>query len=388
MNARNPLISIVAILMLPAISLAATAAPIPQLKAMADAYNNLKSLSVAGTIDLSAEIDGQSAHHHAAFKGAYGGGDKFRHEVVDDVIASCDGAKVYVFQPKANLFTQADAPDDGTIPQPVQSLLMAQDPSLALALSGDASGQLLAGATASQAQPDGTIQISYPDHDLSLTLDPATHLIQRLVMDESRGLRQRGADVKTAMITIDYSATTPNAKLSPADLTFTPPPTADEAPPFAQPKAAVLANDLVGKPAPSFHLNQLDGGAVSNADLKGSVYILDFWATWCGPCRQSLPGLNKIYDDRKAAGLKVFAVNEQEDAPTVKQFIGQTGLTIPVLLDSDGSVGQAFGASAIPETVVIGKDGNVRNVFVGSGNEDGIAAAADSALHEAAPSAQ
>jgi peroxiredoxin len=137
---------------------------------------------------------------------------------------------------------------------------------------------------------------------------------------------------------------------------------------------------LVGKPAPHFRLKQLDGTEISDADLHGTVYVLDFWATWCGPCKESLPELDGIYSHVKADGVKIFAVNQQEDAATVKDFIGQTHLSIPVLLDLPGTAGSAYGASAIPQTVIVGSDGTVKNVFIGSGNDQNIAAAIQAAL--------
>jgi len=124
---------------------------------------------------------------------------------------------------------------------------------------------------------------------------------------------------------------------------------------------------LLGKPAPSFKLKDLDGKDVALSELKGSVVVLDFWATWCGPCVMSLPKIDELNKDKKGDGLKVFAVNQSEDKELVQGFIKSKGLTLPVLLDSDGKVGNKYKADAIPETVVIGKDGTVRKVFVGAG---------------------
>jgi len=361
---------------------APTTQPLPQLREMSDAYSRLKTLSLAGTIDLTADIDGRNLQRHADFIDAFGGNNRFRHEVKQDVIASCNGDKVYIYRPAENLYVDESAPADGTLPEDAERLLKTQDISLDLALSGDAAGELLAGSTGASANPDGSIRVSFPDRDITLTLDPKTHLISRVVTDLSRGLSSRGARVKSAQITLDYATSAADAAISPEALAFTPPPTADEQP---VPEVAA-ASDLAGKPAPHFRIPKLDGGdSISDASLRGSVYILDFWATWCGPCVASLPGLDEIYKQRKAAGLKVFAVNEQEDAATIQKFIAQSKLTIPAVLDSDGKTGAAFGAQAIPETVVVGKDGVVRNVFVGAGNEQAIAAAADAALHDIAP---
>ena len=137
---------------------------------------------------------------------------------------------------------------------------------------------------------------------------------------------------------------------------------------------------LEGKAAPDFKLAGADGKHVSLADLKGSVVILDFWATWCGPCRESLPHLNDIYNDKKDAGLKAYAVNLREGKEKVDKFAEQSKLTIPVLFDTDGKVAEKFNVEGIPQTVVIGKDGKVKKVVVGSGTHEKVRQAVEEAM--------
>ncbi len=115
----------------------------------------------------------------------------------------------------------------------------------------------------------------------------------------------------------------------------------------------------------------MDGNSVTAQSLKGSVYVLDFWATWCGPCVASLPHLDALYKEFKGKGVKFFAVNEQEDKSTVAKFVADTKLSIPVLMDSDGKVGDVFDPDAmIPLTVVVGKDGKVIKAGHMGGVED------------------
>jgi peroxiredoxin len=93
--------------------------------------------------------------------------------------------------------------------------------------------------------------------------------------------------------------------------------------------------------------------------------VLDFWATWCGPCGMSLPLVTDATAAFKDKGVVFYAVNEQEDATAIRKFQTGKSLTFPVLLDSDGKVGGLYKASAIPETVLIDKNGKIVAVHVG-----------------------
>ncbi len=133
--------------------------------------------------------------------------------------------------------------------------------------------------------------------------------------------------------------------------------------------SATAGSPLVGKPAPDFKLDALAGGQTSLSDLKGSVVVVDFWATWCPPCRASMPHLNKMYEENKASGAKVFAINCKEDKKDVKDFVDQHKLTVPILLCTSDELMQAYQVSGIPLTVIIGKDGKVAKTFEGYGGD-------------------
>jgi thiol-disulfide isomerase/thioredoxin len=123
---------------------------------------------------------------------------------------------------------------------------------------------------------------------------------------------------------------------------------------------------LEGQPATDFTLETLaDSKPVRLSDLRGRVVVLDFWATWCGPCRRWLPIVEQANRDYAAKGLSVFAVNERETDSKVKAYLDQQKLDLPVLMDRSGNVGTIYRASSIPLTVVVGKDGNVLRIMVG-----------------------
>ena len=149
--------------------------------------------------------------------------------------------------------------------------------------------------------------------------------------------------------------------------------------------------DLEGKAAPDFTLQTLDGKEVKLSDQKGKVVLIDFWATWCPPCREGLPHIQKIADDTTMAekGLVVWAVNVKETKDKIEPFMKEQKLTFAVPVDKDGAVMKKYNVSGIPTTLVIGRDGTVKKAFVGfgPGGEKQIHKAVEDALAEAEPSA-
>ncbi len=119
-----------------------------------------------------------------------------------------------------------------------------------------------------------------------------------------------------------------------------------------------------GKPAPNFALADLAGDRVELADLRGKVVIVNFWATWCGPCRQEFPELQKAAVSQ-GAGVVVLALDQAESAGKVAQFRDQFGATFTILLDSSNAVADSYRFSGIPDTVFIDRTGIVRDVVRG-----------------------
>ena len=114
-----------------------------------------------------------------------------------------------------------------------------------------------------------------------------------------------------------------------------------------------------------------EGTSIHLADYKGKVVILDFWATWCPPCRRELPILQKIYeeyndkDKNKNKGFVFIAVNSREDRDAVQRYIEKEGFTFPVALDNDGKVGDLYKVEAYPTMVLIDKKGKIFKTVVG-----------------------
>ena len=115
----------------------------------------------------------------------------------------------------------------------------------------------------------------------------------------------------------------------------------------------------------------LAGEDISLSDSFGKVIVLNFWATWCGPCKIELPSLNDLYADLKNEDFIFLAVNQQEDPNIVKEFIEREGYSFPVVLDSDGIISYQYGVRGIPTTYIIGTDGNLLAGMVGTHIYDG-----------------
>jgi len=134
----------------------------------------------------------------------------------------------------------------------------------------------------------------------------------------------------------------------------------------AAPAAQVLRTDWPArKPTPPVRLPLLDGSTWSLEKQRGHALLLNFWASWCEPCREEMPALARLADREHAAGLRVVAIDYRETRDVVDRFLAANPLPLPVALDSDGAAAKAFDVHAFPSTVAIGVDGRVRFVMMG-----------------------
>jgi peroxiredoxin len=122
----------------------------------------------------------------------------------------------------------------------------------------------------------------------------------------------------------------------------------------------------VGQPAPDFALRDLDGQVHRLSDHRGEVVFINFWATWCPPCRRELPDIQSVYDDKKDVGLVVLEVNYQESAAEVQEYWDEQGLTMPVLLDSTGEVLDQYRLVGLPDSFFVDRDGVLRDIQLGA----------------------
>lgn len=118
---------------------------------------------------------------------------------------------------------------------------------------------------------------------------------------------------------------------------------------------------LIGQRAPAFRLVTTDGETLSLGDLRGQLVLVNFWASWCVPCRDEAPMLQQAARDYEARGLRVVGVLYQDSAEAAREFEAKYSLTYPTVLDPDGRTAIDFGVLGIPESFLIDKDGLVRD---------------------------
>ena len=127
--------------------------------------------------------------------------------------------------------------------------------------------------------------------------------------------------------------------------------------------AAIAAE--VGKPAPDFTLKSMSGENLKLSEMSGNVVLVNFWASWCGPCREEMPLLNALHNKYEPLGFTVLGVNVEEDLTGAQGFLSNVPVDFPVLLDSSNKVSKQYQVIAMPTTVMVDRDGNMRYLHKG-----------------------
>jgi peroxiredoxin len=128
---------------------------------------------------------------------------------------------------------------------------------------------------------------------------------------------------------------------------------------------ALASSALTGKEAPDFALKSASGSNMRLSEYRGDVVMINFWATWCGPCRQEMPLLDDLYSRYERVGFKLLGVNIDDDSRRAMEMIEELGVKFPVLFDESKDVSRLYQVEAMPVTVLVDRSGVVRHVHLG-----------------------
>lgn len=134
----------------------------------------------------------------------------------------------------------------------------------------------------------------------------------------------------------------------------------------------IQARADISGPAPDFTLKSRSGENVKLSELRGQVVMINFWASWCGPCRQEMPILEQIYRHYQPMGFTLLGINVEEDSSAANKVLKDISVSFPVLYDNKNQVSESYQVRAMPSTFLIDRDGQVRYMHKGyqSGYED------------------
>lgn len=128
---------------------------------------------------------------------------------------------------------------------------------------------------------------------------------------------------------------------------------------------SLASSGLEGQVAPDFALKSSTGENLRLSEYRGNVVMINFWATWCGPCRQEMPLLDELYTRYERVGFSLLGVNIDDDSRRAMQMIEDLGVSFPVLFDARKEVSELYEVEAMPVTVLVDREGNVRHVHHG-----------------------
>ena len=128
---------------------------------------------------------------------------------------------------------------------------------------------------------------------------------------------------------------------------------------------SLASSDMIGQKAPDFALKSSTGENLRLSEYRGEVVMLNFWATWCGPCRQEMPLLDDLYNRYERVGFKLLGVNIDDNSQRAIDMMKELGVDFPILFDASKDVSKLYEVNAMPVTVILDREGNVRYVHKG-----------------------
>jgi len=358
-------------------------------------YRALSSYEFEGMVRMQVTIQDSSQSYLVPFRLVASKPTKMRTEMQNGSITFLqvsDGRQTWTYVREAKQYTKAPtqpAPKDSAeaaaltarlaFGTPLQRYLTANERLVSARVVGDAIVPVGDRNVSCQ-----RIEAVYEVPDSRMKLSPYTYWIDRasrVVVRDSVAVQVPAPDgsLSTMTTATTFRVARVDQPVHDSVFTFQPPVDAKLVGKIEMPGDSEPVSPLVGKPAEDFTLADMTGKPRRLSALKGKVVLIDFWATWCGPCRREMPNIVKLHKQLSAKGLAIVAVNCGEKSATVDAFLKKNAYALPVWLDVDSKVSRKYGANSIPTLVVVDRRGIVSSVMVGLHGEDDLRAALEKA---------
>ncbi|HOE67240.1 MAG TPA: DUF2092 domain-containing protein [Candidatus Hydrogenedentes bacterium] len=295
----------------------------------------------------------------------------------------CDGKKVTMYFPKSRGYTETEAPQDyETLFQETARGALITDTLLPALLMKDNYSMFAQEASVSYVGEEewngvkcDRLRLGQGAVKLDLWIqsgDLPVPIMMRPDLSEQMAQMGKNPDGSTPRheVRAEFSNWKINEEMAEDRFTFTPPADAEK---YDSPQEAARPHPraMIGKPAPSVSLTLLDGKTVDLAQHKDKeVVMLDFWATWCAPCRKLMPVIEKLAEEYKEKGVVLYAVNQGDQPEAIRDFLKEVGVSSKVAVDEQLAIGDVFQVSGYPTVVLIAKDGTVQAVREGLNDKD------------------
>lgn len=356
------------------------------MKKMVQKYSKATSYADAGTLKIQFELNGQNYDdQQQSFSVSYEAPKKLRLQIYDGMIVS-DGESIYTTLSDvrgyvikapvtAPLTLQSVYADDFTYYTLMQQRAVGNAPQLELLLANSFFDDMMRQSTSQKVEKDGEIdgetykrvKLGVPDGEMVFWIHPESYILRRVEypVDSFReNLKQQG-EVGNVSVVADFNGARMNEQIDPIAFKFDLP----EGVKFVKRFVGPSPPEVLGKKAPEFEFADLEGNKITSESLAGKVVLLDFWATWCVPCLENMPNLQKVAQQYKDnPDVVILAVNIEGDSvnnDAVKEAMQKTGATLTVARDPNTVSDTGFSVQSIPNMVMIGKDGTVQENEVG-----------------------
>jgi len=357
------------------------------LQKMSASYSHIASVRIAAKREETVVRRGQAGAGTADFELTMQGRHRFAVRFNDvngrDAIAVSDGENTWRALPGKKQWTQMAAAssvgsdDDSNAPEePRRDLLAVVSSTLLLQYAALAKfGEDPQVIRSEDLKINGTKVPCYVVHCRTRNVDYDLWIDKQrfLVLQDRERMQSSGALVE---MKVKLTALEVNPQLGDASFHFQP------GKGWTEEEMLVLPGEermlLAGERAANFSLKTLEGDPMALDQTRGKVVVLDFWATWCPPCRAELPSVEKLSKEF-AGSVQFYGINDEE-AGTVKRFVANNHYEFPVLMDSKRLVHRMYGVSAIPTLLIVDKDGVIREHFIGSRSEASLRKAIQSVL--------